>query len=90
MEEKQKAAALKYDRELNNAPIVIAKGEGFIAEKLVELAKKHNVPIIKDRELAKFLVKLDVGSEIPEELYKAIAKVLAFVYSTIRQEYPSE
>ncbi len=90
MEEKRKAAALKYDRGRNRAPVVLAKGEGPIAEKLIEIAKKHKIPIIEDKELAEFLIKLDVGSEIPEELYKAVARILAFVYSTIRREYPSK
>ncbi|TCK06563.1 EscU/YscU/HrcU family type III secretion system export apparatus switch protein [Phorcysia thermohydrogeniphila] len=89
MEEK-KAVALKYEREKDNAPKVLAKGKGIIAEKIVELAKKHDIPVIEDNELVSFLVSLDLGEEIPPSLYKAVAKVLALVYSATRQGYPSK
>ena len=81
--------ALKYERERDGAPRVLAKGRGILAEKIVELAKKHNIPIIEDSELVSFLVSLEVGEEIPPSLYKAVAKVLAVVYSATRRGYPS-
>jgi len=87
MEEK-KAVALKYEREKDNAPRVVAKGKGIIAEKIIELAKKHNVPVIEDKELVSFLTSLDLGEEIPPSLYRAVAKILAIVYSVTRQGYP--
>ncbi|RKQ63542.1 flagellar biosynthesis protein [Thermovibrio guaymasensis] len=77
--EKKKAAALKYERG-KGAPQVVAKGQGKIADKIVELARKNGVPILEDRELVELLVKVDVGKEIPPQLYKAVAKILAYVY----------
>ena len=88
-EKKPKAAALKYDRRHSNAPILLAKGEGILAEKIVEVAKEHGIPVLEDPTLVELLVKLEPGEEIPEELYEAVARVLAFVYSVIRRELPS-
>lgn len=75
------AAALKYDTRKDAAPKVIAKGQGTIAEKIIELAKKNNVPIKSDPGLVQILSKLDIDEQIPIELYKAVAEILAFVYS---------
>jgi flagellar biosynthesis protein len=75
------AAALKYDTRKDAAPKVIAKGQGIIAEKIIELAKKNNVPIKSDPGLVQILSKLDIDEQIPVELYKAVAEILAFVYS---------
>ena len=75
------AAALKYDGKSDSAPRVTAKGKGAIAEKIIELAKKHKVPIKEDPALAQILSRLDIDEQIPSELYKAVAEILAFVYS---------
>jgi flagellar biosynthesis protein len=75
------AAAIKYDHLKDAAPQVVAKGRGVIAEKIIELAKKHNVPIKNDPTLIQILSKLDIDEKIPVELYKAVAEILAFVYS---------
>jgi len=77
--ERKKAAALRYERG-EGAPKVVAKGEGRIAERIVELARESGVPILEDRELAELLVKVEVGREIPPELYRAVAKILAYIY----------
>lgn len=74
------AVALLYKRGEMDAPKVIAKGAGLIAEKIKEIAIKHNVPVVEDKPLARSLYKLSIGSFIPEELYKATAKVLAHIY----------
>ena len=79
--EKTIAAALKYDTRKDAAPKVIAKGQGIIAEKIIELAKKNNVPIRCDPNLVQILSKLDIDEQIPVELYKAVAEILAFIYS---------
>jgi flagellar biosynthesis protein len=79
--ERTVAAALTYDTRKDAAPKVIAKGQGTIAEKIIELAKKNNVPIKSDPGLVQILSKLDIDEQIPVELYKAVAKILAFVYS---------
>jgi flagellar biosynthesis protein len=75
------AAALKYDTRKDASPKVIAKGQGIIADKIIELAKKNNVPIKSDPVLVQMLSKLDIDEQIPVELYKAVAEILAFVYS---------
>jgi flagellar biosynthesis protein len=75
------AAAIQYDAKRDIAPRVTAKGKGEIAEKIIELARKNNVPIKEDPALVQVLYQLDLDANIPPELYKAIAEVLVFVYS---------
>ncbi|OGL44403.1 MAG: flagellar biosynthesis protein FlhB [Candidatus Schekmanbacteria bacterium RBG_13_48_7] len=85
------AIALKYERTNNNAPIVIAKGKNNIAEKIREIARQHAIPIIEDKPLAQALYKIvEIGSEIPETLYKAVAEVLAYVYRINKRNYGQE
>lgn len=75
------AVALKYDPAAPGAPKVVAKGKGEIAQKIVELANEHNVHIHQSPELLEVLIRLELGDEIPESLYRAIAEVIAFAYS---------
>jgi flagellar biosynthetic protein FlhB len=79
------AVAIKYDQDEDQAPKVVAKGMRIHAEKIKELAKQYGVPILRNVPLAQALNKLDVGDEIPEDLYEAVAEVLSFVYK-IREE----
>lgn len=72
------AVALAYNPD--SAPKVVAKGEGIIAEKIIEIAKEHGITLYQDSELVKLLVRLDLEQEIPSNLYQAVAAVLAFVY----------
>ena len=72
------AVALKYDGE--NAPKVTAKGSQDIAEQIIQVAKKHNVPLSENKELVTLLSTLELGEEIPEVLYLAVAEVIAFAY----------
>lgn len=72
------AVALKYDGE--TAPKVSAKGSNELAEQIIALAKKHKVPLSENRELVTLLSTLELGDEIPEMLYLAIAEVIAFAY----------
>lgn len=74
------AVALKYDSAKMGAPTVIAKGLNLIAEKIKEIAQKNGVAVFEDKPLAKALFKLNVGQEIPETMYKAVAAILANVY----------
>jgi flagellar biosynthesis protein len=76
----KKAVAIRYDQERDSAPRVIAKGDRLLAEKIIETAREHGVTLREDPDLVAVLSKLDVDTEIPEELYKAVAEVLAFVY----------
>ena len=73
----QLAVALHYDR--TGAPRVVAKGRGSIGAKIVEVARAHNIPIEENEVLAGALSNVELGDEIPAELYKAIAEVLVFV-----------
>lgn len=79
--EPAKSVALSYDDTLP-APFVAAKGAGHLAHKLVELAQQWGVPIASEGDLAETLFYLDVGSFIPEPLYRAVADVLVFVWET--------
>ncbi len=75
------AVALKYDPETMHAPRVVAKGRGLIAQRIRELAIANGVPILERKPLARALYKLvDVGQEIPEDFYTAVAEILAYVY----------
>jgi flagellar biosynthesis protein len=74
------AVALHYNVNGSGAPRVVAKGGGQIAEKIIETAREHNVPLQEDAALATALSKLDIGREIPKELYVAVAHVLAFAW----------
>jgi flagellar biosynthesis protein len=73
----QLAVALHYDR--SGAPRVVAKGRGSIGEKIIELARAHDIPIEENEVLAGALAHVELGDEIPAELYKAVAEVLIFV-----------
>jgi flagellar biosynthesis protein len=72
------AVALKYDGK--NAPTVTAKGEGFTAQQILAIAEKHNVPLQNEPELARILAQVPLGDEIPQQLYIAVAEVIAFAY----------
>jgi flagellar biosynthesis protein len=74
------AAALEYEAESDTAPRVVARGQGAIAEKIIALAREHNVPIRSDPGLAQVLSRLEIDEQIPLELYRAVAEILAFVY----------
>ncbi len=76
------AVAIKYDAEVSKAPIVLAKGEDYLAQKIRESAKEHNIEIVENKPLARMLyANVDVGAEIPPELYQAVAEILAMVYN---------
>lgn len=76
------AIALLYDEEKMTAPQVLAKGEGFIANKIKELAQENQIPVVENKPLARMLYKtVEIGDFIPPNLYQAVAEVLAFVYN---------
>ena len=75
-----KAAALLYDREIHNAPVVISKGSQYLAKKMVEIARKNKVPVVSDENTAKHLMQLDIGQEIPYSLYEAVSIILKYIY----------
>ena len=74
------AVALQYEGGKNRAPQIAASGRGTVADCIVEIAAEHGIPIREDPDLVQLLVKLDLGEEIPSQLYPVIAEVFAFVY----------
>ncbi len=76
----QKAVALKYEPERDVAPRVIAKGRGHVAEHILATAQKNTIPVYQNKTLVNMLMALEIDREIPPELYKAIAEVMAYVY----------
>lgn len=81
----KKAVALKYEREKDRAPRLTAKGTGLIAERILELAEKEGIPVTEDTDLVTALSQLDFNDEIPPELYRAVAEILAFAYNINNQ-----
>jgi flagellar biosynthesis protein len=77
---RKEAVALSYEATKNDAPKVIAKGKGLVADNILEKAKENNIPIQEDASLIELLSKLNINDSIPEELYHAVAEVFAFVY----------
>jgi len=80
-QKRKEAAALSYDHSGPEPPKLLAKGTGHLAEKIIKLAKEHNIPIKEDADLVEALMLLDLHEAIPPELYKAVAEILAFVYA---------
>lgn len=75
------AVAIKYDPAIADAPIVLAKGEDYLAQKIKEVAREHHIEIVENKPLARMLyANVEVGQVVPPELYQAVAEVLAFVY----------
>lgn len=75
------AVAIKYDKDKSEAPIVIAKGADFLAAKIKDLAREHKIEIVENRPLARTLYfNVEIGNEIPPELFQTVAEVLAYVY----------
>ncbi len=82
MPSRKKATALRYDEKKENAPRVVAKGEGEAAKNIIKIAELHNLPIKKDEDLVELLSKVEIDKEIPEAMYQAIAEVFSFIYRT--------
>ena len=76
--QKRLAVALEYDGK--NAPVLTAKGIGDVAEQIIRIANQNNIPLHEDRELINILAQINLGEEIPENLYRAVAEVIAFAY----------
>jgi len=75
------AVALRYRQEEDNAPRIVASGRGLVAKKILEQAREHGVPVQENPEVAQLLAGLEIGREIPPELYGVIAEILAFVFT---------
>lgn len=83
--ETKTAVALRYDANQEAAPRVVATGRGDLARRILTVAGSHGIPVHEDPTLAQLLAKLELGTEIPAELYQVVAEVLAFVYRLNRQ-----
>jgi len=78
----KKAVALKYNKEKNAAPHVAAKGRGLVAERILSIAKEHDIPIQEDKDLVEILESVEVEQEIPLEVYAVVAEIFAYIYKT--------
>ena len=76
----KKSIALRYDSELDIAPVLVAKGRGYIAERIIALAKEHGIFVHEDPALVELLMDVELADTIPPQLYKVVARVLAMVY----------
>ncbi len=83
----KKAVALKYKAGKDDAPRIAAKGIGVVAEKIIDMAREHGIPVRDDPDLVEVLSRLDLDSEIPPELYVVVAELLAFVYSLNQKKW---
>lgn len=75
------SVAIRYDSTKMDAPVVVAKGADHIAMKIREIAREHNIPLVENPPVARLLHKIDLGATIPEEMFRAVAEILAHVYS---------
>jgi flagellar biosynthesis protein len=89
MNKKISAVSLQYNRGIDHAPKVTAKGQGWLADKIIAMAEEQNIPIKRDKDLMELLEKIDVGQDIPKGLYKIVAELLAWVYN-LNKEYPKK
>ena len=87
---RKRAVALRYDAAKEQAPRIVATGSGLIAQRIIEIAREQGVVIHEDADLTQALAALDLGMEIPEQLYRAVAEVLAFVYRINRTSTNSQ
>jgi len=76
----KKAVALRYDKEKDAAPKVVAKGAGEIAKKILALAEEYGIPVHEDADLTEILAKLNLNQDIPPATYVVVAEILAFIY----------
>lgn len=77
---RKQAVSLEYDRKRDRAPRVTAKGTGLLAERIIELAREHHIPIKEDPDLLQILSQVEIQEEIPPSVYRVVAELLAWVY----------
>lgn len=87
-EPRKRAIALRYNPETDAAPKVVGSGQGAIAESILRIARENNIPIHEDPDLVEILGKLQIGELIPEEIYGAVAEILAFLYRLNKRAKP--
>lgn len=84
----KKAVALQYDETKNSAPIIVASGMGYMAERILEVALKNDVPVHEDASLASILTQLELGTPIPEELYQMVVDIYVFLLQYANKKHP--
>lgn len=77
---KKQVVALRYNQDQAKAPLVIAKGKGYVAEKILETAKANAVPVYQNKTLVSMLMAVELDQEIPPAMYQAVSEVLSYVY----------
>ena len=87
---KKKAVALKYDPQKNEAPVIVASGMGYMAEKITEAAMDSGIPIYEEDSLATLLSQIKLGASIPQELYQAIVEIYIYFLGCIPEEMDSK
>jgi len=85
----KKAVALKYDKNTQKVPKLLAKGNDNLAQEIIKLAKENDIFIKNDALLVDMLSKLELDEEIPQELYKAVAEIFAFIYKISNEKMPT-
>jgi len=83
------AVALKYDESNNPAPVVVASGVGYLAEKIIEIAADSNVPVFEDSSLSTILSQLDLGAQVPEELYQVVVDIYVYFLNYLPKDKKS-
>ena len=86
--DRKTAAALQYKAGKDSAPRLVAKGKGCMADKIIQTAREHNIPLKEDPHLVEILSNLDLYEEIPPDLYKAVAEILIFIYKMNNKVLP--
>jgi flagellar biosynthesis protein len=79
-QKREKAVALRYKSEKDSAPKVVAKGEGLVAKRILEVAREHGIPVSQNDDLVELLAQVELDREIPSELYGAVAEILSWIY----------
>ena len=87
---RKKAVALQYDENQQAAPIIVASGQGYVAEKIIETAVAHDVPVFEDSSLTTVLSQLELGAEIPEEVYQAVVDIYVYFLNYLPGKKQSE
>lgn len=80
MATQKRAVALRFNQGEDQAPVVVAKGKGLLADQIMKLAKENNIPIREDKNLVQLLSLMNIDQEIPPQAYHAVAAILAFIY----------
>lgn len=83
--DRRRAVAVRYRDDHDSAPRVLAKGQGSVAERIIEVARSHGIPLHEDRDLVRLLGILELDAEIPPAMYRALAEVLSHVYRANRR-----